>query len=228
MLIGPPGDPEVWLGVPHHAPIGVERIALERPEGSRIADENAVLYALVCLEALLAAGVQARLAVASQARDHDPNKDPRSVYCQALWHQPAALLVECHGAGSHAPHELELSAGANRRSDPLGFGQRLAEALGPGFHLAAQSEPGVRHGWILDADQRAAPTQLRYPALRTRSLEAAAERGMAAFHLEAKLRFRSAGPRLGVPTPSGRRLGLALASAIRQQLPARDGAHPMR
>jgi hypothetical protein len=208
------GTPRVVLGVPHHAPIGVERIALARPEGSRIADENAVIYALVCFSALEARGVGCRLVVASQAYDHDPNKDTASPYCRAALEHPVTLLVECHGAGSRAPHDLELSAGRNRHGNALPVARAVTGFLGPGFHLAVQSRPGSSQAVLLDAAGRESPTRLRFPALRTRSLIAADRRGIAALHLEAKLRFRSSGPRNGTPTRSGERLGQALAHAL--------------
>jgi hypothetical protein len=207
-------QPDVVLGVPHHAPVGVERIALERSQGSRIADENAVLYALVCFSALEQHDVACRLVVASQARDHDPNKDGASPYCRAALPDRAQILVECHGAGARAPHDLELSAGRNRRADPLAVGRGLATALGAGFHVAAQTRPGTAQALLLDAGGRESPTVLRFPALRTHSLLEADSRGIAALHLEAKLRFRSAGPRNGAPTPSGERLGRALARVL--------------
>jgi hypothetical protein len=211
---------DVVLGVPHHAPVGVERIALERPQGSRIADENAVLYALVCFTALERHGVGCRMVVASQARDHDPNKDGASPYCRAALSERARVLVECHGAGTHAPHDLELSAGRNRCADPLGVGRGLAQALGVGFHVAAQTRPGTTQALLLDARGSESPTVLRFPALHTRSLLEAGQRGIAALHLEAKLRFRSAGPRNGIPTKSGERLGLALAHVLASHVTA--------
>lgn len=206
--------PDVLLGVPHHAPVGVDRIALERPSGSRIADENAVLYALVCFSALERLGVGCRLVVASQARDHDPNKDGASPYCRVALETPSRVFIECHGAGARAPHDLELSAGNNRLADPLAVGRALAAALGAGFHVAAQTRAGTAQALLLDANGGESPTVLRFPALRTRSLLEANERGLAALHLEAKLRFRSAGPRSGAPTHSGARLGRALAHAL--------------
>ena len=210
--------PDVVLGVPHHAPVGIDRIALERPQGSRIADENAVLYALVCFSALERFDVGCRLVVASQARDHDPNKDSASPYCREALPERAGVLVECHGAGARAPHDLELSAGANRWADPLRVGRGLAAALGAGFHVAVQTCPGSSQALLLDASGRESPTVLRFPALQTRSLLEAGERGIAALHLEAKLRFRSAGPRNGTPTKSGERLGQALARVLALQV----------
>jgi hypothetical protein len=213
--------PDVVLGVPHHAPVGVDRIALERPQGSRIADENAVLYALVCYSALQRRGIGCRIVVASQARDHDPNKDSASPYCRAALAERARVLVECHGAGARAPHDLELSAGHNRCADPLAAGRCLARALGAGFHVAAQTHPGATQALLVDARGSESPTVLRFPALRTRSLLEAGERGIPALHLEAKLRFRSAGPRNGTPTKSGERLGFALADVLASHLTAR-------
>ncbi|MGH0030348.1 MAG: hypothetical protein ACQGVC_11190 [Myxococcota bacterium] len=209
------GDPpRVVLGVPHHAAPGVDRIAERRPEGGRVADENAALYALVALGRLASLGVPARLLVAAHATDHDPNKSARSPYCRRVLDCRAELLIECHGAGARAPHDLELSAGRNALADPLRFSRGLLDALGPGFHLAAQSLPGQRAAVLMDARGReTGAAVLRFPALRTRSLAAAGEVGMAALHLEAKPRFRSrVDGRAGLPPP-GRRLGEALARA---------------
>jgi hypothetical protein len=208
------GDARIVLGVPHHAPVGIERIALDRPGGGRIADENAVLYALVCLDALAACGLGARLVVAGQARDHDPNKDDASPYCRAALETKASLLVECHGAGARAPHDLELSAGRNRRVAPLDVARDLAAGRGRGVEVAAQTRPGTSPALLVDASGHASPTGLRFPALRTSSLLAAERRGVAALHLEAKIRFRSTVPRDGTPTRSGARLGHALAAAL--------------
>lgn len=202
------------LGVPHHAPVGVERIATERAQGGRVADENAVLYALVCHDALCRRGVASRVLVACRARDHDPNKDEGSPYCRAVLGTAPRLLLECHGAGPRAPHDLELSAGRNARGRPLAFGRRLAATLGAGFAVAAQARPGTRSALLVDAGGRETPVALRFPALRTHSLTLAARHGIAALHLEAKPRFRSAGPRRDAPTPSGERLGRALAAVL--------------
>ncbi|HKA14181.1 MAG TPA: hypothetical protein VKH41_04120 [Myxococcota bacterium] len=218
ILLDHGAQPDVVLGVPHHAPVGVDRIALERPQGGRIADENAILYALVCFTALARHGIGTRLAVASQARDHDPNKDGASPYCRAALPERARILIECHGAGARAPHDLELSAGRNPCADPLRLGRALAAALGAGFSVAAQTRPGTAHAMLLDSRGCESPTVLRFPALGTHSLLEAGARGIAALHLEAKLRFRSAGPRNGSPTPSGERLGRALADSLASHL----------
>ena len=223
------GEPGVVLGVPHHAARGVDRIAERRPEGGRVADENAVVYALICFDALRVRGVGCRLMVAAHATDHDPNKHPESPYCRAALDSPATrLLVECHGAGARAPNELELSAGRNRLADPLAFGRRLVRSLGAGFRLAAQSEPAGDRALVLDADGNETPGVLRFPALLTRSLELAGSRNVAALHLEAKPRFRltSAGAGFHAPTPSGDRLGIALADAIEDQLEAAATGSP--
>jgi hypothetical protein len=209
------------LAIPHHAGPGVSHIAQQRPEGRRVADENAVLYALAAHAALDRAGVSSRVVVAAHATDHDPNKDVRSPYCRALFGGPApALLVECHGASRRAPHALEVSAGTNPGADPLRFGRRLAHAYEAGESaadelLAAQLSPGGRAARVFDGEGNAArESRLRFPALRTASLEAARERGIAALHLEATPRFRTLGVE-GLALPAdGARLGAALAKAI--------------
>lgn len=223
--VGGAARPCVVLGVPHHAALGIDRIAERRPEGGRVADENAVLYALVAHQRLVALGIGVRLLVAAHATDHDPNKLPTSPYCRRVLASRARLLVECHGAGRRAPHDLELTAGRNRLADPRRFARSLARALGPGFHVAAQSVPGGRAALLMDArGAGSGAAVLRFPALRTRSLSAVGERGMAALHLEAKPRFRSRGDGSPALTPSGRRLGRALAEAVAHYLEPATGS----
>ena len=218
--LGPDGPPEVVLGVPHHAAAGVDRIAERSPSGGRVADENAVLYALACLADLRRLGIASSLVVAAHATDHDPNKHAASPYCRRILRRPcAALLVECHGASARAPHDLEVSAGRNEHSRPLEFGRLLADFLGAGFHVAAQTRPGERAALVLDARPRSSPSVLRFPALRTGSLRFAAEQGIQALHVEAKPRFRRSTAGSGL-TRSGRRLGHSLARAIAAYLRA--------
>ena len=205
----------VVLGVPHHAAVGMPHIAEGSASGGRVADENAVLYALACLEGLRRLGVASALVVAAHASDHDPNKRAESPYCRLVLGDPRpVLLVECHGAGAAAPYELEVTAGRNDRSRPLEFGRLLACSLGPGFQIAAQTSPGGRAALILDSTPRATRGVLRYPALRTSSLRAAGERGIDALHVEAKRRFRSRGDGSPGLTSSGKSLGRSLATAI--------------
>ena len=209
-------QPRVWITVPHHAAPGVDRIAERRPQGGRVADENAVLYALVCLEALRARGIDAALLVAAHATDHDPNKSESSPYCQrVLASAPGTLLLECHGASARAPHDLEISAGRNPWVDPVAFTRTLVGAIGPGFHAAAQLEAGGRAALVMSGEDLAgAASVLRFPALRTRSLAAAGEVGIAALHGEAKPRFRQRSPLAPALTAAGRALGLGRAAAI--------------
>ena len=210
------GPPRALLTVPHHAAPGVERIAERRPQGGRVADENAVLYALVALEALRARGIPAALLVAAHATDHDPNKSETSPYCRhVLASAPRTILVECHGASLRAPHDLEVSAGRNRWSDPLAFTRSLVASMGPGYHAAAQLRPGERGALVLGGRHpEGHPSVLRFPALRTRSLSAAGEAGIAAFHVEAKPRFRHRSPFATDVTAAGRALGTGIAAAI--------------
>jgi hypothetical protein len=208
--------PAVVLGVPHHAAPGVDRIAERRSEGGRVSDENAVVYALLCFEALRERDLPVRLVVAAHATDHDPNKIVSSPYCSAVLDGVAPrLLLECHGAGLRAPHDLELTAGSNDRAEPLRFGRLLARALGPGFPVAVQTIPGERSGVLMDgADGVGAEATLRYPALRTRSLAEASLRDVPALHVEAKPRFRLCDDGGMSPTEAGRRLGRGLAEAL--------------
>ncbi len=203
------------FGVPHHAGPGVDRIAERREEGGRVADENAVLYALAAHAALEARGVASRVVVAVHATDHDPNKDPRSPYCRSLLDGDPELVVECHGSGWATPHPIEVSAGTNEATRVLAFGRRLASALGEEAWVAAQARPGERDGLLLDADgSTLRPSALKFPALRTSSLHGAAARGIPALHVEAMPRFRTFGVHGLTLTQDGRALGHALAHAV--------------
>jgi hypothetical protein len=209
------GPAEVVIGVPHHAGPGVEWIAERSPEGRRVADENAALYALVCLSALDEQKLPSRLVVAAHATDHDPNKVAGSPYCQRLFAEPGArLLLECHAAGPDARHDLELTAGRNRRARTLHFARLLVGALGAGQRLAAQARHGDDAAVVFEPDGQTSEGRLRYPALRTRSLVEAEHRGLPALHLEAEPRFRTRADGAPALPDAGVRLGRSLARAI--------------
>ncbi len=206
---------EVVIGVPHHAGPGVEWIAEHSPEGRRVADENAALYALVCLSALSEREVPSRLVVAAHATDHDPNKIAGSPYCERLFAERGArLMFECHAAGPDAPHGLEITAGRNRRAQPLHFARLLIRALGAGHRLAAQARHGSDAAVVLEPDGQASEGRLRYPALRTRSLVEAERHGLSALHLEADPSFRTRADGTPALPDEGVHLGRSLAHAI--------------
>jgi hypothetical protein len=206
---------EVVIGVPHHAGPGVEWIAEHSPEGRRVADENAALYALVCLSALSERKVPSRLVVAAHATDHDPNKIADSPYCRRLFAEPGVrLMLECHASGTDAPHGLELTAGRNRLTEPLRFARLLIRALGAGHRLAAQASLGSDAALVLEQDGRTSKGRLRYPALRTRSLVEAGRRGLPALHLEADPSFRTRADGTPALPKEGIHLGRSLAHAI--------------
>ncbi|HEY5657047.1 MAG TPA: hypothetical protein VIY27_04590 [Myxococcota bacterium] len=205
----------VVIGVPHHAGPGVEWIAEHSSEGRRVADENAALYALVCLSALRERAVPSRLLIAAHATDHDPNKLPDSPYCERLLAGRGLRLVfECHAAGPDAPHSLELTAGRNRRAQPLRFARHLIRALGTGHRLAVQARHGSSAAIVFEPDGREQRGKLRYPALRTRSLVEAEGRGLSALHLEADPRFRTREDGGQALPTDGAHLGRALADSI--------------
>jgi hypothetical protein len=213
----------VVIGVPHHAGPGVDWIAEHSPEGRRVADENAALYALVCLSALEEQRIPCRLVVAAHATDHDPNKVAGSPYCERLLGKRGARLVlECHAAGPDAPHGLELTAGRNRKARPRHFAGLLARALGAGHRVAAQAKPGSNAAVVIEPGGRTSEGRLRYPALRTRSLVEAERRGLPALHLEANPRFRTRPDGSPALPDAGVHLGRCLARAIAEHLDAAD------
>jgi hypothetical protein len=209
----------VVIGVPHHAGPGVDWIAERRPEGRRVADENAALYALVCLSELDEQELPCRLVVAAHATDHDPNKIADSPYCERLFAECGARLVlECHASGPDAPHGLELTAGRNRRARPLPFARLLIRALGAGHRVAAQAQAGSDAAVVLEPDGQASEGRLRYPALQTRSLVEADRRGLPALHLEATPHFRTRADGSPALPDAGVHLGRCLARAIADHL----------
>ena len=222
------GEPpyRVILGVPHHAAPGVDCIAENwiQPGGEkpgRPADEIAGLSGLAVLQALSEQGIPTRLVIAAHATDHDPNKTPGSPYWQSIFAHssgPASpiLLFELHGAGMRRHYDLELSAGRNRVSAPLAFGEVLAASIPGAWRLAVQSRPGTSAGYLFHPDRRA--IRLENPALGTQSLSHAGELGMPALHLEMKTFLRqpdadfSASPR---PAPAAWILARAIAAVIK-------------
>lgn len=212
----------VVLGVPHHAAPGVQRIA-ERwtyPQtgvSGRPADESAGLCGLAVFSALRERHIPCKLVIAAHPLDHDPNKTPHSAYWEHIFAPPAPnLLLEIHGAAQHRRHALELSAGQNTITDPLSAGKALTYFLGGTPPLAVQRQPGTNSAVVFqEADQTEG--LLQNPALGTRSLSEAAQRGIPALHLETKSTFRQPDPRFPQsprPTPEGQRLAQALADAI--------------
>ena len=208
----------VTLGVPHHAPTGVDRISFE---GGRVSDENAGILGLAALSALTedtglaakgAAPFAARLLVVCSVSDHDPNKESDSPYWLHAFHSaPSRLFLELHGSADHRRHDLELSAGRNLHADPLRLGRLLAPYL-DGCSLAAQQAPGSSTALLFQAG-REAPARLQNPALKTNILTHAP---LPAFHLETRPPFRQAPS----PSPQARLLARALALAIPAYLAA--------
>lgn len=129
-------------------------------------------------------------------------------------------MVELHGAGNKRRHDLELSTGRNKYTDPLAFGRQLAPHLDPQWTLAVQTQPGTREAFLLSPDHGAALSTARRldnPALSTASLSYAGELSMFAFHLEMKAFFRQPDPGFPLtprPTTDAWRLSRALARAI--------------
>ncbi len=193
------GPCQVILGVPHHAALGVGRIAenWSAPGSSRrgrAADETTGLTGLAVLQALSEEGIAARLVIAAHATDHDPNKTPGSAYWQSVFaestlaRRPAPLLFELHGAGKGRKYDLELSAGRNQKSEGLAFGTELAAVVPDSWQIAVQTRAGSSAGQLFHPDHQT--IRLENPALRTRSLSHAGELGIPALHLEMKAFLR--------------------------------------
>jgi hypothetical protein len=209
----------VVFGVPHQSAVGNGQICERRlgPNGRpdpRPADENAAAYALAAFSHLTHLGVPCKLVIMAHATRQDPNKDPASPYCQQIFAEAAGLLFECHGMSQNRRLDLELSAGCNRRSQPLRLARLLAGELQWDSPIGAQAKPCNREAYILHADGSIHSGQLQRAALNTTSLDIAAERGMQAYHLEARPIFRVPEDGSNTLTPSGLRLGEAIANAL--------------
>lgn len=214
---------DVILGVPHHAPPGVERIAQawvnpRTGEPGRPADECAGLSGLAVYSTLREKGLSCKLVIAAQAADHDPNKTPGSPYWESIFVPPLPrLLFELHGAASHRRHAIELSAGRNPASNPELFGKILAFFFTNSAILACQTSPGAADARLYKNGQRTAG-RLQNPALETLSLTHAGELGIPALHLEMKNIYRQPDPQFQDaprPTPAAWQLARALAETIR-------------
>jgi hypothetical protein len=212
---------EVVIGVPHHAAVGVAKIA-EKTEKSRVSDEGAAMFALAAFTSLRERGVSCKLLIAAHATDHDPNKNRDSPYFQNVIAHPARLLFECHGAKNGRSNDLELTAGKNGLTRPDQFARYLAKALRWRFEVVAQKHPGAKGATVILGHDREEESSLELPGLKTNSLEDAAANGMQALHLEAKPTFRTFGGKYHVLTKDGNLLGRAVATATTQYLDSNE------
>lgn len=214
----------VVLGVPHHAAMGIERIAEDwtNPRTGtkgRPADETTGLIGLAVFSALREKDIPARLVIAAHPTDHDPNKTPGCPYWQRIFDRnggPPGMLIELHGAGLHRRNTLELSAGQNTAAEPLLFGSVLAYHLSGEWIFAIQEKPGTNTARLYRNGQHTGG-RLQNPALETLSLVYAGQIGIPALHLEMKAIFRQpdpAYPHAPRPGEMGWRLARALADTL--------------
>ncbi len=209
----------VVLGVPHQAAMGEKRICENRIGASgnlspRDSDENAASYALVAFAALRERGIPCKLVIMAHATTHDPNKEPYSPYCQEIFADRTAFLLECHGAAEWRSLPLELSAGGNRLSDAMRFSRALRVGFDCRYRLGIQRWAGTNNALILNPDGTQEEGVLELPATRTASLIEAQRRNIPALHLEARSDFLEPPDGSDTVTPDGLILGRALASAI--------------
>jgi hypothetical protein len=215
---GPPPY-RVVLGVPHHASVTQDFICQERRDATgrpwlRDADKGSATYALVAFSTLRERGISTKLVVMLHSLFVDPNKVLTSAYCQEVFAEPTALLLECHGAGPQRVLALELSAGSNALAETEAFARALDRGLGRRFTWAYQARGGSAEAVVLRMDGSGDRGMLELPALNTASLTAAAERNIPALHLEAKPAFCDPKDGTNTVTPEGLLLGRALARAI--------------
>jgi hypothetical protein len=206
---------KVVLGIPHQAAIGMPVICEKLNNGrGRPSDENAASYALVAFSILKEHDISCKIVIAAHPTTLDPNKDPKTEYCQEILKDPAELLLECHGARNQRKLDLELSAGQNALSPTKTFGEFLASALKKRYALGVQKEKGTDKARIFDKDGKITEGFLENPATETTSLKEAQMKGIAALHIEAKPQFRRPEGGADIVTPDGLILGKALAQAV--------------
>jgi hypothetical protein len=210
----------VILSVPHQAANGITEIAENwrnprNNKNGRDSDEGAATFALAAFAYLRNMKISCKLVIAAHATDHDPNKDTKSPYCQSIFSgDQSALLFECHGAAASRCHDLELSAGSNRLSDPLRFGSMLAQELEYRDSIAGQITSGSVQAILFEQDGKETKTRLALPGLYTDSLIEAQRLSIPALHLEAKPKYRKPSDEGNIITQDGLRLGRAIAKTI--------------
>lgn len=214
------GEPpyKVVIGVPHQAAVDVPHICedAENPKDrNRPSDENAASYALVAFSTLKEQGIPSKLVIAAHSTKEDPNKDEDTDYCKEVFDPKPELLLECHGLSGNKKLDLELSAGSNKKTKTIEYGEILAPMLKNICDLGVQKTPGTSDATIFKKDGSKDPNgTLQRPANETPSLKIAEEKDISALHLEAKPRFRIPKDKTNTVTPDGLILGRALAQAI--------------
>lgn len=209
----------VVVGVPHQVPSGIWRICDERLDehgqiNDRKGDDNVASIALVIFSRLASRQIPCKLVIMARATTQDPNKVLDSPYCQEIFSEQADLLFECHASSGRRRLDLELSAGSNRITQTVLFGQDLASRLAYRYSLGIQTQPGCKKALIFARTRLALAGELQLPATKTVSLQAAGERGIAALHLEAKPTFRVRADAPNAVSPDGQVLGRAVAETI--------------
>ena len=175
--------------VPHHAPVGVDRIALERPQ--RQPDRRRERGALRARLLQRARAARRRL----PARGGEPGARPRS---EQGWREPVLLAPRsptaraCWSSATVRARALRTTSSSppaatgspiRSRSDAASR-RRSAQA----FHVAAQTRPGTAHALLVDAHGHESPTVLPL----SRAAHALPARGRRARHRRAAPRGEAA------------------------------------
>jgi len=210
---------QVVLGVPHQVPTGVWQICEERRDengqiNARKGDDNVASFGLVIFSRLVAQQIPCKLVIMSRASTHDPNKVPDSPYCQEVFSEITELLFECHASNGRRLLDLELSAGSNRLTQTVHFGQSLAGHLAYRYQLGVQMQPGRKQALIFRRKNEIISGSLQLPATKTISLRLAEKYGVPALHLEAKPLFRGRSIVPHAVSADGQILGRAIAKTI--------------
>ncbi|MDX1520922.1 MAG: hypothetical protein R3264_04805 [Anaerolineae bacterium] len=215
------GDPPfaVVIGVPHQVPNGVWRICDERRDSNgrvkdRSGDDNVASLGLLVFSQLHRQNIPCKLVIMAHATTHDPNKVLDSPYCQEVFQEKMHLLFECHASSGRRRLDLELSAGSNRVTRSLFWGQKLAARLENRYRLGVQVKAGRRDAVVFLPNGSIVPDKLDLPAIKTASLIEAGRRSIAGLYLETKPIFRVVDHMANAVTPDGLILGRAIAATI--------------
>ena len=180
---------KVVIGIPHQAKSGVRKIC-SIPK-SRASDENAASYPIVAFNSLKEKAVSCKLVIMAHATGKDPNKYDDTPYFQEIFSEKSELLFECHGASKERQNDIELSAGSNKLSNTVEFGEYFVNRLRDKYKIGIQIKTATKEAFIFEKNGTKKKEELERAGNNTKSLIVAEkENGIPALHLEAKPKFR--------------------------------------
>ena len=123
MIIEERTNSDIVIGVPHHAPAGINYLRCKDKNGKdRVSDENAGFLGRYVAEKLDSHNVIAC------NYTFDVNKYFRSDYAMQIAQWNPKYLVEIHGhSGKHTNNDIEISSGQTNNKYSMDLAQRLQD-----------------------------------------------------------------------------------------------------